>query len=81
MGADIGGAQALAVRQDVGIPGKNGNAGGLGSLQRYRCCRRIGWRYGNAVHLLGDEILQDLHLLLAAAVLAGAYIHAFKGAL
>ena len=81
MSANIGCAQALAVRQEVGVPGKNGNARSLGSLQRHCHGRGIGWRYGNAVHLLGDEILQDLHLLLAAAVFAGADIHAFKGTL
>ena len=60
---------------------RTGNAGVLGGLQRHRhAAAALDGDDGDAVHLLGDEILHDLHLLVAAAVLAGADIHAFEGA-
>ena len=43
-------------------------------------CRRVRGRDGDAVDLLGDEVVDDLHLLLAAAMLAGADIQAFDRA-
>ena len=52
----------------------------LAACKRDRHGRRVGRRHGDAVDLLGHEILHDLHLLVAAAMLAGADIHAFEGA-
>ncbi len=42
--------------------------------------RRVGRRDRDAVDALGDQILHDLHLLVAAAMLAGADIHALERA-
>ena len=37
-------------------------------------------RYGDAVDLLGDQVVDDLHLLVAPAMLAGSDVQAFDGA-
>jgi len=80
VGADIGQAQVLVLGQHVGIPGQNRNAGILCRLKGHRHGSGVGHGHGNAIDLLGHEILHDLDLFVAAAVLAGADIHAFKGA-
>ena len=52
----------------------------LACWQRARHGRRVGRRHGDAVDALGDQVADDLHLLVAAAMLAGADVQALDGA-
>jgi hypothetical protein len=69
--ADVGDAQRLVLLEQVAVPGQHRDAGGLGLLQRPAHGGRVGRRDGDAVDLAGDQVVHDLDLLLAAAVLAG----------
>ncbi len=77
---DIGEAQRLVLGEQVGVPGEHGDLGGARTLQSGGDRGRVGRRHGNAVDLLGDQIGDDLCLLVAAAVLAGTDIEAFDRA-
>src|SRR6185295_5156290 len=78
--AHIGEAQPLVLRQEIAVPGKHRNARSLRTLERLAHGRRVRWRYGNAVDLLGDEVVDDLDLLFAAAMLARTDIEALDRA-
>ena len=78
VGADIGEAQALVLLEQVGVPGQDRDAGLLGRLERLAHGGGVGGRDGDAVDLLGDQVVDDLDLLLAAAMLAGADIDALE---
>ena len=80
VGADIGHAEILVLGQQVGVPGQNRDAGFLGGLQRNRHGGRVRRRHGDAIHLLGHEVLDDRDLFVTAAMLAGADVHALESA-
>jgi hypothetical protein len=80
VGADIGGAQVHVLRQHVRVPGQHRDPGVLGGLQRHGHRRGIGRRHADALHIAaGDEVLDDLHLFVATAVLARADVFAYEG--
>ena len=70
--ADIGDAQVLALRQEVGVPGEHRDAGFLGRRQHARHRGGVGGRDRDAVDALGDQVGDDLDLLVTAAVLGRA---------
>jgi hypothetical protein len=74
-------AQALVLFEQVGVPGQHRNAGLLGFDKLLAHRRGVGRRDRHAVDLLGDQVGDDLHLLVAAAVLAGADVEALDCAL
>ena len=76
--ADVGDAQRLVLVQQVAVPGQDRDAGLLRLLQAPRHRGGVRGADGDAVDLLGDQVVDDLHLLLAAAVLAGADILALE---
>ena len=79
--ADIGDAQTLVLVATGRSPrSEPGCSRPLGALQRIGHGRRVGRRDGDAVDLLGDEVGDDLRLLVAAAVLAGADVEALDRA-
>ena len=78
--ADIGGAQALVLRQEIGVPGQHRDIVRGRALERVGHRRRVGRRDADAVDLLGDEVGDDLRFLVAAAMFAGADVEALDRA-
>ena len=67
-GADIARAQPLVGRQQVAVPGHDRDVGLLGAGEHLGDRRGVGGRDADAVDMLGDEVLDDLHLLLLGRV-------------
>lgn len=80
VGADIGDTQGFVLIEKIGVPRQNGNPGLLRALERSRHGSRIRRRHGDAVDLFRNQVVDDLNLLIAAAMLAGPDIDALDGA-
>ena len=66
--ADIARAQALVGRQQVAVPGHHRDLGLLGAGEHLGDRGSVGGRNADAVDMLGDEVLDDLHLFLLGGV-------------
>src|SRR5690606_27521063 len=70
-GADVGDPEIGVLGQEIAVPGQHRDAGLLGLHERADDARGIGRADRDAVDLTGDQVVDHLQLLFAAAVLAG----------